>query len=59
MKTFAFAAIAGLAAAEMTAEMTNYMNYISKYEKSYDSMEDFYGRFQLFQKTEASLAELN
>jgi cathepsin L len=59
MKTFAFAAIAGLAAAEMTAEMTNYMNYISQYEKSYDSMEDFYGRFQLFQKTEANLAKLN
>jgi C1A family cysteine protease len=35
------------------------MNYISQYEKSYDSMEDFYGRFQLFQKTEANLAKLN
>ena len=59
MKTFALAAIAGLAAAEMTAEMTNYMNYISQHEKSYENMKEFYDRFQIFQNTEAEIAKLN
>ena len=38
MKTFALAAIAGLAAAEMTAEMSAYMDYISTHAKSYANM---------------------
>ena len=61
MKTFAFAAIAGLAAAEyqMSTEMTAFMNYISQHAKSYENMEEFYDRFELFQQTEASIAELN
>ena len=59
MKTFALAAIAGLASAEMSAEMTSYMNYISQHSKSYENMQEFYDRFQLFQQAEASIAELN
>ena len=59
MKTFALAAIAGLASAEMSAEMTTYMNYISQHSKSYENMQEFYDRFQLFQQAEASIAELN
>jgi len=59
MKTFALAAIAGLASAEMSAEMTSYMNYISQHAKSYANMQEFYDRFELFQQTEASIAELN
>jgi len=59
MKTFALAAIAGLASAEMSAEMTSYMNYISQHAKSYENMQEFYDRFELFQQTEASIAELN
>ena len=59
MKTFALAAIAGLASAEMSADMTTYMNYISQHSKSYENMQEFYDRFQLFQQAEASIAELN
>ena len=59
MKTFALAAIAGLAAAEMSSEMTGYINYISKHEKSYENMQEFYDRFQIFQETEAAIAKLN
>ena len=59
MKTFALAAIAGLAAAEMSAEMTTYMNYISQHAKSYENMQEFYDRFQLFQQADAAIAELN
>ena len=59
MKTFALAAIAGLASAEMSADMTSYMNYISQHSKSYENMQEFYDRFQLFQQAEASIAELN
>jgi 3-oxoacyl-(acyl-carrier-protein) synthase len=58
MKTFAAVALVAAVSAIDTATF-EFMQYISKYGKSYDTIEEFNTRMALFQKTNTFVKEWN
>ena len=58
MKTFALAILAGVSSAISTDDFA-FMQYVTKFEKNYDNVEDFEARKFLFNATSAKIEELN
>ena len=60
MRTFVIAALGAVVSAEeLTAEFLHYINYVAKYNKSYDSVAEFDMRKDLYLKTHAFIEETN
>ena len=60
MKTFALAALAGVTSATVMTQMDyEYMKYISKFAKMYETVEEFERRKELFKDTHAKIEALN
>jgi len=58
MKSFAFAAIAGLATALNTTELA-YMNYLAEFGKTMNSVEEFSMRMNNFDMTDQFINQVN
>ena|ERR1719464_259701 len=60
MKSFFALALAGAASAEaLSADFLNFIDYVAKYNKSYESVEDFEHRLEQFVQTHAFIKENN
>ena len=60
MRTFASLALLGAASATaMTENDYKFMNFITKFGKSYGTVEEFNFRAALFKKTEEAIAQIN
>ena len=60
MKSFIAATIAAIASAEaLSEEFLAFVNFVAKYNKTYESVEEFDMRFEAFKRTHASIAEIN
>ena len=60
MKTFIAATIAAVVSAEtLSDEFMEFINYVAKYNKTYDSVEEFDARFEAFKRTHAHIAYVN
>jgi len=60
MKTFAAAALAGVSSAViMTAQDYEFMRYVTKFEKFYETVEEFETRKENFNATSAKIEALN
>lgn len=60
MKTFAATALAGVASATlMTPNDYEFMRYVTKFNKFYQTVEEFEMRMEQFVKTKLTIAELN
>ena len=60
MKTFIAAALSAVVCAEeLTAEFMHFINYVAKYNKSYESVAEFDMRKEIFLRTHAFIEESN
>lgn len=60
MKSFFALALAGAASAEvLSVEFLNFIDYVAKFNKSYESVEDFEHRLEQFRQTHAFIQETN
>ena len=60
MKTFIAAAIAAVVSAEaLSDEYMEFIQYVAKYNKTYDSVEEFDMRFEAFKRAHAHIAYVN
>ena len=60
MKTFIAATLSAVVCAEeLTAEFMHFINYVAKYNKSYESVAEFDMRKEIFLKTHAFIEESN
>lgn len=59
MKSFAFTALAGIAAALSYEQEFMYMQYVQMYGKSYTTMKEFEARFMAWKETDAFIQEHN
>jgi len=60
MRTFASLALLGVASAMPLAENdSDFMNFITKYGKSYGTIEEFNFRAKIFAETHAQIAKIN
>jgi C1A family cysteine protease len=59
MRTFAAAVLAGLTSARLSQTDFEFLNYMAKWGKSYDSFEEFTLRATLYAKFDAEVKEIN
>lgn len=60
MKTFFAAALVGVASAELlSAEFIQFVNYVARYNKTYDTVDSFNFRKEQWMKTHAFIEENN
>ena len=59
MKTFVAVALMGVASAEITAEFLEFANFVAKYNKTYQTVEEYKFRKEQFFKTHAFIEEIN